>query len=207
MNRMVVIFPPCLTALSMRLKKTRQSGVGEHFRSRREIVLHGNLPGRDLGRRGVGQRAAVLPAGSAGPHLLVFPGELDHRRDPLSRGLDLLQVISRFRTRLPALHQRYMPHQSRLFHSIEYSLSFGHGSRFWLRWSSILPDIVDASGKTRHLAIGADKNGVISVVDRDSMGKFSATGNNIYQELDGALVRRGLLEASVFQWSPVLRWI
>ena len=53
---------------------------------------------------------------------------------------------------------------------------------------STLPHIVDASGKTRHLAIGADKSGVISIVDRDSMGKFSASGNNIYQELDGALV-------------------
>jgi hypothetical protein len=52
----------------------------------------------------------------------------------------------------------------------------------------LLPDVVDASGKTRHLAVGAGKDAHLYVVDRDNMGKFSASGNNIYQELPEALV-------------------
>jgi hypothetical protein len=51
----------------------------------------------------------------------------------------------------------------------------------------LLPDIVDSSGNTRHLAIGAGKDVKLYVVDRDNMGKFSASTNNIYQELDTAL--------------------
>jgi FG-GAP-like repeat len=54
----------------------------------------------------------------------------------------------------------------------------------------VLPDMVDASNKVRHLAIGAGKDTNIYLVDRDNMGKFvpGATSNkNIYQELAGAL--------------------
>jgi len=51
----------------------------------------------------------------------------------------------------------------------------------------VLPDLTDAGGHTRHLAVGGGKDGNIYVVDRDSMGKFSPTANNIYQELQGAL--------------------
>jgi hypothetical protein len=51
----------------------------------------------------------------------------------------------------------------------------------------LLPDLMDASGNTRHLAIGAGKDANIYVLNRDSMGKFSATANNIYQEIDGQL--------------------
>lgn len=51
----------------------------------------------------------------------------------------------------------------------------------------LLPDETDASGTVRHLAVGAGKDANIYVVDRDNMGKFSASGNNIYQELGGAL--------------------
>lgn len=51
----------------------------------------------------------------------------------------------------------------------------------------LLPDVTDVSGKTRHLAVGAGKDGNIYVVDRDNMGKFNTTSNNIYQELSGAL--------------------
>jgi hypothetical protein len=52
----------------------------------------------------------------------------------------------------------------------------------------LLPDVVDGSGKTRHLAIGAGKDVKLYVVDRDSMGKFNSSKNNIYQELDNALL-------------------
>ncbi|HLV85553.1 MAG TPA: hypothetical protein VKV39_01170 [Candidatus Sulfotelmatobacter sp.] len=51
----------------------------------------------------------------------------------------------------------------------------------------ILPDLTDSSGETRHLAVGAGKDANIYVVDRDSMGKFNASANNIYQEIQGAL--------------------
>ncbi len=51
----------------------------------------------------------------------------------------------------------------------------------------LLPDVTDASGNVHHLAIGAGKDQNIYVVDRDNMGKFNASTNNIYQELSGAL--------------------
>jgi len=51
----------------------------------------------------------------------------------------------------------------------------------------LLPDLTDASGTVRHLVVGAGKDGNIYVVNRDSMGHFSATANNIWQELVGAL--------------------
>jgi hypothetical protein len=54
----------------------------------------------------------------------------------------------------------------------------------------VLPDMVDANGRTRHLAIGAGKDTNIYLVDRDNMGKFiaGATSNTyIYQELADAL--------------------
>jgi outer membrane protein assembly factor BamB len=51
----------------------------------------------------------------------------------------------------------------------------------------LLPDLTDANGTTRHLVVGAGKDGAIYVVDRDSMGKFSASSNRIWQQLDGAV--------------------
>lgn len=51
----------------------------------------------------------------------------------------------------------------------------------------LLPDVMDSTGKTRHLAVGSGKDSNIYVLDRDNMGKFSASSNNIYQEIDGQL--------------------
>jgi len=51
----------------------------------------------------------------------------------------------------------------------------------------VLPDLTDSSGKARHLAVGAGKDGNIYVVDRDAMGKFNPSANNIYQQIQGAL--------------------
>ncbi len=51
----------------------------------------------------------------------------------------------------------------------------------------LLPDQTDASGAVHHLAVGAGKDRNIYIVDRDNMGKFNASANNIYQELSGAL--------------------
>jgi hypothetical protein len=52
----------------------------------------------------------------------------------------------------------------------------------------LLPDLVDANGTTRHLAVGAGKDTNIYVVDRDNMGKFNASSNNaVYQEIPAGL--------------------
>jgi outer membrane protein assembly factor BamB len=51
----------------------------------------------------------------------------------------------------------------------------------------LLPDLTDAGGITRHLALGAGKDHTIYVVDRDSMGKFNPSRNNIYQQLTHVL--------------------
>ncbi|QCP54846.1 pyrrolo-quinoline quinone [Trinickia violacea] len=52
----------------------------------------------------------------------------------------------------------------------------------------VLPDQTDASGAVHHLAVGAGKDSSIYVVNRDSMGKFNASTNNIYQQINGQLV-------------------
>ncbi len=54
----------------------------------------------------------------------------------------------------------------------------------------LLPDLTDSGGTTRHLAVGAGKDGNIYVVDRDSMGRFSKKGNNIWQQLTQVLGNR-----------------
>jgi Bacterial Ig-like domain (group 2) len=51
----------------------------------------------------------------------------------------------------------------------------------------LLPDLVDATGAVKHLAIGAGKDVVIYVVDRDSMGRFNPSKNNIWQEIDSGM--------------------
>lgn len=51
----------------------------------------------------------------------------------------------------------------------------------------VLPDLTDGSGQTRHLAVGAGKDGNIYVVDRDSMGKFNPSANKVYQQIQNAL--------------------
>jgi hypothetical protein len=47
----------------------------------------------------------------------------------------------------------------------------------------LLPDMVDANGITRHLAAGAGKDGNLYLVDRDNMGQFNATKNDVYQQI------------------------
>jgi Bacterial Ig-like domain (group 2)/PQQ enzyme repeat len=51
----------------------------------------------------------------------------------------------------------------------------------------VLPDLTDASGQVRHLAVGAGKDKNIYVVSRDAMGKFNPSSNNAYQEIQGVL--------------------
>jgi hypothetical protein len=51
----------------------------------------------------------------------------------------------------------------------------------------LLPDMMDSTNTVRHLVVGAGKDARIYLVDRDNMGKFNSTKNNIWQQLDGAL--------------------
>jgi len=60
-------------------------------------------------------------------------------------------------------------------------LDFGSGGGI------LLMDLTDSSGTTRHLSVGAGKDALIYVVDRDAMGKFNASTDQIYQEISGQL--------------------
>jgi immunoglobulin I-set domain protein len=51
----------------------------------------------------------------------------------------------------------------------------------------LMLDVTDSGGNTRHLAVGAGKDSLIYIVDRDAMGKFNATTDQIYQEISGQL--------------------
>ncbi len=52
----------------------------------------------------------------------------------------------------------------------------------------LLPDLVDPSGRVRHLGTGAGKDGNVYVFDRDNMGKFDSIENStLYQELPNGL--------------------
>jgi hypothetical protein len=52
----------------------------------------------------------------------------------------------------------------------------------------VLPDMLDAQGTTRQLAVGAGKDANLYLVDRSNLGKFNPVNDNaIYQKLTGAL--------------------
>jgi PQQ-like domain len=51
----------------------------------------------------------------------------------------------------------------------------------------LLPDLTDNTGQTWHLAVGAGKDTNIYVVNRDNLGKFNSSSNNVYQQLSGAV--------------------
>ena len=52
----------------------------------------------------------------------------------------------------------------------------------------VLPDLTDDSKTVHHLAVGAGKDSIIYVVNRDSMGKFNAQNDSaIYEEISGAI--------------------
>ena len=54
----------------------------------------------------------------------------------------------------------------------------------------VLPDLTDAAGTVHHLALGAGKDAIIYVVNRDSMGKYNPVADAIYQELAGQISGR-----------------
>jgi outer membrane protein assembly factor BamB len=63
----------------------------------------------------------------------------------------------------------------------------------------VLPDMMDASGKIRRLAVGSGKDRNIYLVNGEAMGKFNPQGNqNIYQELPKALKGERFRGASTY---------
>jgi hypothetical protein len=60
-------------------------------------------------------------------------------------------------------------------------VDFGSGSPM------LLPDQMDASGVAHQLMFAAGKDGFVFLLDRTNMGKFSAGGNQVYQQIGGAL--------------------
>ena len=46
----------------------------------------------------------------------------------------------------------------------------------------LLPDMKDVSGNVRHLAVGAGKDQVVYVVNRDSMGHFNRASDKVYEK-------------------------
>jgi hypothetical protein len=51
----------------------------------------------------------------------------------------------------------------------------------------LLPDVTDASGKTRHLAVGSGKDAIIYVLDRDSMGNSAPRRTASIRRFPGSL--------------------
>ena len=51
----------------------------------------------------------------------------------------------------------------------------------------VLPDLSYGTTGVLNLAVGAGKDGNLYVVNRNNVGKFSKTANNVYQQLSGAL--------------------
>lgn len=62
----------------------------------------------------------------------------------------------------------------------------------------VLPDVADANNNIRHLAVGMGKDGMLYVVDRDSMGRFHYTSDNIYQEIPVAVESGGEFGAPAY---------
>ena len=50
---------------------------------------------------------------------------------------------------------------------------------------ALLPDLTNAAGAVEHLMIGSGKDGNIYLLNRDNLGQFNATSNQIVQELTG----------------------
>jgi hypothetical protein len=62
----------------------------------------------------------------------------------------------------------------------------------------VLMDLTDNGGHVHQLAVGAGKDSVIYVVDRNAMGKFNPTTDEIYQEIPGALGGQVFSKPAVF---------
>jgi hypothetical protein len=61
----------------------------------------------------------------------------------------------------------------------------------------LLPDQLDATGTTRHLLIGAGKDGNVLLLNRDNLGKFNASTTTAYQQV-ASLLPGGLFSAFAY---------
>ena len=62
----------------------------------------------------------------------------------------------------------------------------------------LLPDISDGSGNIWHLAVGAGKDTNLYLVNRDSMGKYNPSTDNIYQEILGVFHPIGIYSTPAY---------
>jgi len=62
----------------------------------------------------------------------------------------------------------------------------------------LLPDLTDATGTTRHLAVGSGKDANIYVLDRDNMGKSNPNQDNVYELISGELAGPEFAKPSYF---------
>jgi hypothetical protein len=62
----------------------------------------------------------------------------------------------------------------------------------------LLPDVQDANGNTKHLAVSGAKGVNLYVVDRDNLGKFNGKSDSIYQELPSAFIGGVYSKAAYF---------
>jgi hypothetical protein len=63
----------------------------------------------------------------------------------------------------------------------------------------LLPPLIDAGAVTRNLVVAAGKDGDIYVIDKDDMGEWNQTHNNIFQDVVGALGTGSTSPAANFQ--------
>jgi len=56
----------------------------------------------------------------------------------------------------------------------------------------VLPDQIDSNGLAHRLVLGAGKDGLLYVLNRDNLGKFNSTTDNVYQEMAGVFPGGGI---------------
>ena len=62
----------------------------------------------------------------------------------------------------------------------------------------ILPDIFDTRGKAHHFLVAAGEDANLYLINRDNLGKFNASKNEVYQEVPGALGSGAYSSAATF---------
>jgi PQQ enzyme repeat len=79
----------------------------------------------------------------------------------------------------------------------EADLDFGSGGPL------LLPDQTDSSGTVHHLIVGAGKDQIIYIANRDNLGKYNPSSTaNIYQQLSGAVT--GMVYSSPAYFNGVI---
>ena len=146
--------------------------------------------------------AGAGPARRSSRQYLPARRQRDVRHDAHARGLS---QPGQLRQRLPEDRDVGRAGRGGLFRDVRYR--GGDQRRQRISGSGgtlVLPDLLDGTGQTRHLAVGAGKDGHIYVVNRDAMGKWNAASNQSYQDISGAL-GGSVSDARLLQQHGVLR--